>query len=430
MKWICVAIFCFLFSPAALAVILSGRVSTETDDKPLSNAMVLVRGTGLFAATGTDGSYSIAKVPAGMYGITCSAKGFMGRSLGAVDLLQDHNRNFRLPAPGTEALHLSGTTQCDGSACAGILVRVRQNSHTFSAISALDGSFSLPGLAEGAAQVQAVGLGYRMAELDAHPISKATPSATLDLVSMAPSTLSGYIGLSDNPLLRDGSSLSLFGQSLTVQSDHGGAYTLTLAPAGLLSLQASHPGYRTQTQIDVLVQGDRSLNFVLHKPGTGPEITYRITGRVTLANPEGDPTTALATRVSLWAESSDFLKTTATDESGNFRFESIPGGTYSLGAALKGYLSQTSAAFDLHGNRSLNLELQSDPNASEGPGTEAIPMGCSQMPSSLGILPFLLLILFRFGRTQASGFLSTTTKKQSQDFTEVSSPCGKRYQRR
>jgi outer membrane receptor protein involved in Fe transport len=75
-------VFCCLLLPAlALAQgTISGKVTDSSTKEPLIGASVLIEGTTMGAATGTDGTFSIANVPAGSYRLKVSFIGYIGQT--------------------------------------------------------------------------------------------------------------------------------------------------------------------------------------------------------------------------------------------------------------------------------------------------------------------------------------------------------------
>ncbi len=396
-----------VWATTAHAVVLSGTVTRSDGGEAVTDARVLVRGTGMHVTTNADGYYSIPLVPAGWYGITCSAPELVGVSTAAVDLDEDAVHDFALVSPAEGTLSVSGTVLGDGVGRAGVLVLARQENRTVArSLSAPDGAFSIPGLSEGEYDFWAVALGYLPAEqTGVQVIADPPPVIELDLAG-APRTytLNGHVGLSDNPLYLDGSSVRVFGQSAVISAatTPGGAFRLDGVPAGLLSLAATHQGYDWHLRIDVLVPDDSVVDFVLQRQGgNGDDPTYRVDGTVYLADPAGgDPVVAFGSRVSLFSTDGEFVRTTATDIDGRYAIYGAQAGSYRIGAAREGYLSRVEEPFSLDANRSVDFELQPDPDYDWGPGAEDGELGCgcgvtSAQSGWLALLLFSFFMLLR-----------------------------------
>ncbi|HOX45664.1 MAG TPA: carboxypeptidase-like regulatory domain-containing protein [Myxococcota bacterium] len=391
-----------LLTAPAEAGTLSGTVTRTDTGEPVAGAVVVVRGTNLFDQTQADGQFSIA-APAGVFGVSCAAPGLVGASTGALDLGADTARDFGLdPAAGGQ---IQGTSSCGGAACGGVLVIARQEDRAVAfGLSNAAGAYVIPGLADGSYDLRAIQLGHEVLDVPGLQVTAALP-ATLDFTLVARPggyTLSGVVGLSDNPLDKSGSQVSLHGQPGpgTAGTDAGGAYLLPGAPPGLLSVAVRHPGYDPRDQIDVLVRADRALDLALSKPGGSTDPTYRVSGLVRLREPDApDPTTAAGCRVSLWSDDDrpvPYRQVAQTGADGAYALQGVPPGRYRAGAAREGYLEQLQEAFDLAADRGLDFELQRDPGYDFGPGARDGELGCGAPPgrrTRLGLVLALLALL-------------------------------------
>jgi hypothetical protein len=203
----------------------------------------------------------------------------------------------------------------------------------------------------------------------------------LNLAAGGSYTVSGVVGLSDNPLDRSGSSVRCNGQSpaISATTATGGSYRLEGVPAGPLSFTASRSGYNSVDRIDELVTGNRTINFALSKEENGQtDPRHTVSGTVTLQIPDGGGSfSPVGSRVSVWEVDGDFHKTDSTDSDGAYRIGNLPPGRYQAGADREGFTPQTTDPFDLSANRNENFTLQFDPNYDWGPGTEGDDPGCS-----------------------------------------------------
>ncbi|NMB75720.1 MAG: hypothetical protein GYA21_11405 [Myxococcales bacterium] len=403
------AIFAVAFLGGALAqgANLQGKVTRSDTNAPVENAQVQVRGTPFQAASGADGSYLILNIPDGAFGLTCSAPGLRGTSTGAVDLTGNVTRDFALSPPPADTAAISGTTTCAGTPCGKVLVQAQRNNEVRGrALSAPDGSYSIEGLSAGSYAVQAVAYGHLPARASAEitTVPDAGPAgATLDLeLTPAPGgfTLSGAVGLSDNPLDRSGSQVRCNGQTPALQAvtAASGAYSLANVPAGFVSLTASRSGYNPQTQIDVLVEANLTQNFVLSKGGGGPgPTTYVLSGTVRESYPDGGaPDGGVVTgptRVGVWSADGTFRITVTANADLTYRVSGIPAGTYQAGASREGFITQVSDPFDMNANRTLDLTLEYDPEYVTEPPTELPGCSCRTAAGSVGLLSLALALM-------------------------------------
>jgi len=334
-----------------------------------------------------------------VFGVTCAAPGLRAASTGALDLGPDVARDFALePATGGE---IRGVATCGGAACGGVLVVARQGDRALaSGLSSASGAYVVPGLDDGAYLLRAIRLGHDVLDIPGVEVSAALP-ATVDF-TLTPNpggfTLSGLIGLSDNPLDRSGSQLLVHGQpGLATGTDAGGAYRLAGVPPGLISVAARHPGYDPRDQIDVLVSADRSLSLSLSRPSGPTDPVFRLSGVVRLREPgAAETTTAAGCRVSLWSEDdreAPFRQVVRTGADGAYAIPGAPAGDYRAGAALEGYLDQVAGPFRLDADASRDFELERDPGHDFGPGTRDGELGCGAGAPAQGLAGLALGLL-------------------------------------
>jgi MYXO-CTERM domain-containing protein len=384
----------------AHAATLSGTVTRSDTGGPLADARVLVRGTGLSVQTNSEGAYAIPTIPNGHYGLTCSAPGLVGVSTSSVDLTADATRDFNLDPPAVDTLAITGTVTCASVGCAGVLVQARHEGSTVArALSGPGGAYTIAGLAENTYDIRGLALTYLLDEqLGVQATLLAPPVVNLNLVTAGRTyVVTGVVGLADNPLDKSGSTVRVYGQQTTIstQTETGGSYRLEGVPAGLLSFAATHTGYRWHPRIDVLVQGDRSLHFVLGEiDENGSDPTFQVSGTITLDDPDGgDPITLFNTRVSLFAVDGSWTHTASTGAGGAYVIRGAPAGTYQLASAREGWLSTSLDAFALDANRTEDLHLTLDPEYDWGPGETDGELGCSCAASSARQGPLGLILL-------------------------------------
>lgn len=403
-----------IWSMAARGANLQGKVTRSDTNAPVANAQVQVRGTPFQAASGADGSYLILNIPDGACGLTCSAPGLRGTSTGAVELTGNVTRDFALAPPAADTAAISGTTTCAGTPCGKVLLQARQGNEVRGrALSAADGSYSIEGLAAGSYTVQAVAYGHLPARSTAEiaAVPDAGPAGvTLNLdLTPAPGgfTVSGVVGLSDNPLDRSGTQVRCNGQTPSLQAATiaSGSYSLANVPAGFMSFTASRSGYTAQTQIDVLVEGNRTQNFVLAKSGggTGPT-TYTLSGTVRESYPDGGaPDGGVAagpTRVGVWAADGSFRATVTANADRTYRVSGIPAGSYQAGASREGFITRVTDPFDMNANRTLDLTIEYDPGYVTDPPAEPLGCSCRTAAGSLGLLSLALVLLGLRGKSR------------------------------
>lgn len=383
---------------------LSGTVTRSDTGAAVAAARVAIRGTGYQAIADAGGHYSFPGVPDGAYGISCAAQGLRAEFTGASWIGAGTTRDFSLDPPGADASRIHGIASCAGTPCAGVLLYAREGGSVRGrGLSGPDGSYDVSGLGPGGYELRGLAYGHLPATAVFNIPDDGAPHDLELNLGLSPGgtyTVTGVVGLSDNPLDRSGSTVRCNGQSPAISQTTatGGAYRLEGVPAGPLSFTASRSGYQSSTRIDELVTGDHSLNFALSKDENGQtDPRYAISGTVSLQVPDGGgPFSPRDSRVSVWEPDGDFHASGCTDQDGNYRIGGLPPGRYQAGAAREGFASQATDPFELSGNRTEDFTLQFDPDYDWGPGARGDDPGCScgGSPGAAGRFLLLLPILW------------------------------------
>lgn len=232
----------------------------------------------------------------------------------------------------------NGSAESDNS---GITVFIPGTS--FAAYTTADGSFSMSGVPQGLHTIRAMYSGYTYSEKENILLSATSdeiPVTNIEepfSVYYANGTVKGSIFLSDDPadlsgvdiILSDATNL----HSYSVTTTSAGNWTVNNVVPGTYSIEFNKTGYVNQVINDIIVVGARitSVNQVVLFENGGS-----ISGSVTVSS------TDTYSGISILAKNIIKQKTyyAITDNDGNFKFDSIAAGTYSITATYPGYKSE------------------------------------------------------------------------------------------
>lgn len=232
----------------------------------------------------------------------------------------------------------NGSEEADNS---GITVFIPGTS--FAAYTASDGSFTMTGVPQGLHTIRAMYSGYTYSEQEnilLSATSDTTPVADIEeefSLYYANGTVKGSVFLSDDPIDLSGVDVILTDatntHSYSAATTTAGTWTVNNVVPGTYSIEFNKTGYVGQVLNDVIVTGAKisSVNQVVLYENGGS-----ISGSVTVS------ATNNYSGISIIAKSDSKQKSyyALTDINGNFKFDSIAAGTYTVTATYPGYKSE------------------------------------------------------------------------------------------
>ena len=327
---------------------------------PLSGATVTItKGSTTFATLTTNGSgnYTSNGLSPGSYIVTASDPTYQTATGGALVIANTATTvNFNLTSqPGAISGIISDAiTQ---SPLSGALVAVLSGNVTIaSTVTASDGSYTLSGLAPGSYLVTATTGNYQTLTQGANIQALITTTVNMSLQPQ-PGSLSGQVTDSATLSGISGASIAISQNNILVTSaltDSNGFYSMTGLAPGAYSVTFHATNYQNSVQGAVIISNSNStLNVALQSsPGT-------ITGQIldTGSNPLN------SSFISLFA-GNVLLSTQVSDAQGDFTFNNLAPGTYSVVAQLANYQTLAQAVIvAANAITTVSLTLQADPGS-------------------------------------------------------------------
>jgi hypothetical protein len=148
---------------------VQGTVTVATTGDPITGATVTVEPGGRTLTTGPDGGFT-ARLTPGTYTLTASAFGYETGTVSGVVVVENSFTPVRIPLAGVPSGQISGVTRFapSGHGIPGVTVRVLDVPTDLSAVTGVDGSYTIQGVPGGT---------YRLAAT--HPTFSAPPPFTV-----------------------------------------------------------------------------------------------------------------------------------------------------------------------------------------------------------------------------------------------------------
>jgi hypothetical protein len=241
---------------------ISGYVR-DTNNQPISGAIVATEGGAYSTTSGQDGSYLITQVLPGTYNLIASKVGYQSQVVPGVQVNANQtttvNFNLSLVPPGTIAGLVKDS---NNNPISGAVVATTTGG--YSTTTASNGSYSLV-VPPGTYGVTASKSGYQsQTQNNVVVTSGGTTIVNFTLPQVTYGTITGVVRNTNGTVLANATvSTNPGGYSTTSGSD--GAFTLTGVTAGTYSVTASKSGYISQTQNNIVVTAGQttSCNFNL-----------------------------------------------------------------------------------------------------------------------------------------------------------------------
>lgn len=233
----------------------------DIDSRPVANATVTVAGGGPTATTGADGSFKLTGVATTNVMIEITADGFTAKQvpvLGAATPLQLQVvivKPMAAGPPPTQTRMVGGVvTDAAHAPVAGATVTVQGT--TIQAVTAADGSFTLPGVALSDVTLEITAANQPATSVTV-PADRAAVAVTMGAAAAGPApttrTIKGKVldPVSKEPIVA--AQVQMVGTGVVVFTDAEGAFTLENAPPGPVKLDitaAEHESHLLEVPAD------------------------------------------------------------------------------------------------------------------------------------------------------------------------------------
>ncbi len=305
---------------------VSGKVVLD-DGASANGVVVRVDGTSLQTTASSDGSFVISDVAMGYYSLTALHPGYDAGRSGVIAIAPGVETAIGTLVLARSTGGLAGRVAVAGrSDHSGALVSLQGT--PYATLSAPDGGYSFSDLPTSQYTVVASLSGFTTASASDLAVVASTTTSVGDLVLAAnPGSINGVArreGGSDH----SGIALTILGTGITTTSDSGGTYTLSGVPAGNHVVRATATGFDTTTTPALAVPAGGSIaagTLTLARSRGG------LTGKVDLAGTDDDSGVLVSIEGSAYAAIST--------QSGDYVFERIPIGQYTVKATRSGFAS-------------------------------------------------------------------------------------------
>lgn len=326
---------------------IRGVIKSRLTNAPLQGVLVAVDGQpDLTALSDGDGEFQISNVPAGGIVVNASLAGYQ-IATGAAELLERQTLMFSPLLDKSPIISVSVfgviIDNESGQALQGVDVVVVQNGAQYSAISDVDGSYTITGIPQGLVDVSASLAGYLSAtgSVDAPAGANISFSPAMVLEGNPPADLKALLngividsatgrGLSN---VRIAITYDVSGQTLTFYTDEDGNISVDELDTGAVSLEFSLAGYRAVTSTAELQPG-LGIDFgVIELEADVPQVTADISGRVVNLRTNQ----VVANSFVKISRNGTLLRETMTDTTGAFTANMVDLGDVTIAVSKQGF---------------------------------------------------------------------------------------------
>jgi FtsP/CotA-like multicopper oxidase with cupredoxin domain len=321
---------------------IAGTVKDESGKGLKDAQLTLSSATNTIATTNSnaDGNYGFSDLTPGTYTVLVTLEGFSFnpfkkevRVRGSESHQVDFTGTTTAPPPPATKLTISGRVKdANGAGVSEVTITLKGPNGDRTANTASDGTYSFIELSAGNYTLVPSKTGSAFQQTSV-VVTLTTENATnIDFTAIPPPaatyTLSGRITNEAGAAIADVTVAVTDGAS--VLTDGNGDYAIRSLPPGTYTITPTASDYTFEAGAVNITNADVVLNF------TGKLKTYTLSGRI-LAQDTNTPLSGVT------VELTGTPRTTATDETGTFKFSGLVNGSYTVRPTLDGYAFEPAA---------------------------------------------------------------------------------------
>ncbi len=330
----------------ANAATVNGMV-TDTNGTAIDSAIVtltpIAGGTSYRDTTDATGIYLLSGVAVGTYRISAAKTGYNTMAPANLNVPAATSviaQNLELTKTGA-GVSISGvvTNATGGAGIVGAVVRLRlAGAVVDSATTITGGAYTLSGVQPGTYTINVTATGFTAQTSGAVTVAATAMTRNFQLVPIAAGvSISGTVTAATGGAGIVGAVVRLRQAGAVIDSAitiTGGAYTLDSVRAGTYTLNVTASGYVAQTTGNIMVGATavtRNFQMVVQPAGVP------ILGTVT----DADDQSAIGGAILLLRQAGATVDSVVTSDAGDYSFDSVQAGMYTINISATGYTSQT-----------------------------------------------------------------------------------------